>query len=78
MVHAGFGLWWLTETRLLGVDRSFPWTSSLVSSSFVTTAVLLTAGLARRLVTGSGVADNSPAAVHAAPSSGPLAVRTDS
>ena len=52
MVHAGYGLWWVSQ-YLLNANAPFDWTGALATSGTVTAVVLVSGLLMRRMVAGN-------------------------
>lgn len=53
LVHAGYGLWWLSQHLLHSGAAAYDWTGALAVSGTATTVVLLAGLLVRRMVASS-------------------------
>jgi hypothetical protein len=76
LVHAGYGVWWLSQ-HLLNANAPYDWTGALATSGTMTAVVLAAGLLMRRMVAGNA---HPVAADQTAPRQGapvPLAVPSD-
>jgi hypothetical protein len=69
LVHAGYALWWLSQTLTRG-HAAFDWAGALTVSGTATAVVLIAGLLVRRLVAGH----TPPAAEPATPKAVPVTV----
>ena len=52
LVHAGYGLWWVSQ-HLLNANAPYDWTGALTTSGTMTAVVLVAGLLMRRMVAGN-------------------------
>jgi len=74
LVHAGYGLWWLSQ-HLLHVDSAYDWSGALATSGTVTAVVLVAGLLMRRMVSGNAQPIDGEAAQK--PARAPVALRAN-
>jgi hypothetical protein len=75
LVHAGYAIWWLSQSVFRANAASYDWAGALAVSGTATTIVLIVGLVVRRLVAG-----NAPVRTAAAPNAAVparIAVRAD-
>jgi len=75
LVHAGYALWWLSQSFFHAQAASFDWAGALAVSGTATTIVLIAGLVVRHLAAGN----QPPAEIETAPQAVPthVAVRAD-
>jgi ammonia channel protein AmtB len=70
LVHAGYAIWWFSQSLFRAHATSYDWAGALAVSGTATTIVLIAALVVRRLAAGN----TSPAETGAAPATVPARV----
>ena len=70
LVHAGYAIWWLTQSLFRAHTASYDWAGALAVSGTATTIVLIAALVVRRLAAGN----TPPAETATAPAAVPARV----
>ena len=75
LVHAGYGIWWLSQSFFRAQAASFDWAGVLAMSGTATTIVLVAGLVVRRLAAGNQPPAETETASQAVPAR--VAVRAD-
>jgi len=75
LVHAGYGIWWLSQSFFRAQAASFDWAGVLAVSGTATTIVLVAGLVVRRLAAGNQPPAEAETASQAVPAR--VAVRAD-